>query len=165
MSSAKDVILGQLEAGRKLIEMFTADLSDEEYFKPAVEGTNHVAWMLGHLACIEDAVAAGLTGTDKRIPAATHELFEGGSRCIADPSEYPSRRQIDEMFRNTRAHFLEALKAAEESNWDAPAPEGSPVELFPTVGALWGMPSIHQFWHIGQIATCRATMNKKRVID
>ena len=65
------------------------------------------------------------------------------------------------MFRNARDHTVEILNAFDDRKWDDPAPEGVPRELFPTMGAVWGMQATHQFWHIGHITACRAAMKKK----
>jgi len=164
MATGKDVILEQLGMGDYLFNQFTADLSDEEYFKAPVPRANHAGWIIGHIAVSEDSLVAAATGKPKRIPEATQDLFKGGSTCKAEASVYPSRKQIDELYKNTRAHTLEALKASDESKWSAPSPEGFTKEVFPTMGSIWGLLSTHQYWHIGQLTVCRAAMNKKHVL-
>lgn len=164
MATAADVILNQLQSGMFLIEKFTEDLSDAEYLAMPAPGTNHAMWILGHIAVAEDSMVSKLTGAKLRLPEATHTLFSGGSKCVGDAAAYPSRKEIDEMFRNTRAHTVEALQTADLSTFDDAAPEGLPKELFPTVGACWGLQGTHQFWHIGHLSACRAAMNKKRVL-
>ena len=162
MSSLKDVLLSQLRTGQHFFEKFTADLSDAEYFKPPVEGGNHAAWIVGHVACSEDSILSQLIGTPKRIPDTSHELFKGGSTCLADASRYPSRKQIDELFRNSRARTIEELTRFDETKWNEPSPAG--WSTFPTLGAMWGLQGTHQFWHLGQLAVCRQALNKKRVL-
>jgi len=164
MACWKDLILNQLQSGAYMIEKFTADLSDAEYFKPPIEGANHAGWVLGHLACTEDWAVGLASGSAMRIPQATHALFKGGSKCLADASKYPSRKALDELFLNTRAHTIEALKTFDQSKFPNPAPEGLPKELFPTLGAVWGLQATHQFWHIGQISVCRVAMKKKPIL-
>lgn len=164
MASAKEVVLQQLRNGQYFYEKFTADLSDAEYFKPPIEGGNHAAWLLGHVACAEDSLVALITGGTKRIPEATHELFKGGSMCVANPSKYPSRRQIDELFRNSRANTIEALTKYNDRKWEEPSPQGWDKLVFPTMGAMWALQGTHQFWHIGQVTVCRQAMKKKRVL-
>ena len=165
MASAKEVVLQQLRSGQYFYEKFTADLSDPEYFKPPAEGANHAAWLLGHVACSEDSLAAQITGGAKRIPEATHELFKSGSTCVANPSKYPSRRQIDELFRNSRANTIEALTKYDDRKWEEPSPQGWDKSVFPTMGAMWALQGTHQFWHIGQLAVCRQAMKKKPALS
>lgn len=164
MATARDVVLGQLKNSQMLLEMLTADLSDAEYFAPALEGTNHAGWILGHLATAEDWAVSKVTGGKQRIPQAIHEKFKGGSKCVPDASAYPSRKELDELFRDARAHTLESLSAFDETKWDDPAPEGVPAEFFPTLGSIWGLMGMHPFWHIGQLTTCRHKMGKKPVL-
>jgi len=163
MGGAKDVVLGQMQTSQFLVEKMTADLSDAEYFKPAVPGANHAGWIMGHIACSEDWAAALISGSKQRIPDATHALFKSGTTCVADASKYPSRKQIDELFRNSRAHALEAVKVFNDSRWNDPNPKGANGP-FPTLGALCGLLGFHPFWHIGQLTVCRVAMNKKRVL-
>ncbi len=162
MPDAKDVIRHQLESGQHLIEMLTADLTDEEYFKPAAKGTNHVAWILLHVACTEDWVVSTLTESQRQIPAEIHEAFSPGSTCQTTASRHPPLKRIGEIFNNAQARLLEALSASDLNTWDDPSPEGFPREFFPTVGVVWSRQGAHLSWHIGQIATCRAAMGKKR---
>lgn len=164
MSTAKDIILNQLQSGNYLIEKFTADLSDAEYFEPPVAGSNHAAWILGHIACSEDWMVSQLTEAKPRIAEATHALFKGGSKCLPDASKYPTRKQVDELFRNTRAHTIEALKIFDAATFDRPGLESLPKELFPTIGSAWALQGTHQFWHIGQLSVCRAALKKPAVL-
>ncbi len=164
MTPAHDILLHQLNSGQYLIEKMTADLSDADYFRLPIPKGNHVGWILGHIACSEDSINAGVTGSPKRLPDAMHELFKGGSECLSDASKYPPRKQIDEMFRNTRAHVLEALKKADVAEWSKPSPEGWDKSVFPTRGAIWALQGTHQYWHIGQLTLCRTAMGKKRAL-
>ena len=164
MAGPKDVILGQFQFGQMLLEKFTGDLSDAEYFQIPLPGANHVGWLMGHIACTEDWAAGLIAGNKPQIPEATHERFNGNSTCVADATLYPSRTEIDEMFRNSRAKAIETLKAFDDSRWDEPAPEGAPKDLFPTLGAIWNLQGTHQFWHIGHITVCRVALGKKRVL-
>ncbi len=159
MSSVKDTLLSQLRTGQFFFEKFTADLSDAEYFRPPVEGGNHAAWIVGHVACSEDSILAQLTGKPKRIPDSTAELFKGGSTCVADASRYPSRKELDELFRNSRGRTIEELTTFDEKKWN----DASSWKTFPTLGALWGLQGTHQFWHIGQLTVCRQALKKPRV--
>lgn len=164
MATPKDVIVQQLHSGQYLIDKLTADLSDAEYFRPPIPGGNHTAWIIGHIACSEDSIIAAITGSPSRLPEATHKLFKGGAPCTADAGTFPPRKQIDEMFRNSRAHTLEAVKAFNMSLWDNPSPEGWTKDVFPTLGSMWALQGTHQYWHIGQLTVCRKAMGKKQVL-
>ena len=62
MASGKDIVAGQLATGQYLIEKFTADLSDEEFFTATVAGAKHAGWVSSHLARGGEAVGAGGRG-------------------------------------------------------------------------------------------------------
>lgn len=163
MATAKDVLIAQLTAGKTFYDLFTSDLSDEEYFHLPCPGSNHVAWNVGHIGCAEDSITAQLTGAKPRIPESTNALFKGGSTCLPDASKYPSRKEIDALFRDSRSRTVEALLAFDVSKWGQPSPERWLKSPFPTVGALWGLQGTHQFWHLGQITVCRQALGKKRL--
>ena len=163
MPSPKDVILGQLQSGQTLIELLTQDLSDPDYFVVPTDGGNHIAWILGHIAWSEDSTVAAITGGSSRIPPSAQEPFKSGSTCVPDASMYPSRKEIDELFRSTRAHGVEAIRVFDESRWDDPSPDDVPRDFFPTIGSLWAGQATHQFWHIGQMTVCRTAMGKKHL--
>ena len=164
MADVKDVILQQLGTADYLLGQFTGDLTNEEFFKMPLDGANHAAWIVGHVACSEDSIVAAITSGAKRIPEVTSELFKGGSVCVPDASKYPSRRELEELLKDSRAHTVEALKTYDAGKWDDPSPEGWSKEIFPTMGVLWGLIGTHVFWHIGQLTVCRAAMSKKHVL-
>jgi len=164
MESKKDVILNQLATSGFLYTKLTADLSDEEYFKVPLAGGNHVGWCLGHVAVSEDRMSAGATGSKPQTSDATQNLFKGGSTCFADASKYPSRAEIDALFRDNHAHMMEKLKAFDESKWNDPAPEGMKSDVLPTLGAIWSLMGVHPFWHVGHLTVCRLALGKKHVL-
>lgn len=164
MPTAKSIILEQLGMGQFLFDKFTGDLSDADYFKAPIPGANHTAWIIGHIAASEDSLVAGATGKPKKVDEATYELFKGGSKCLPDAAKYPARKKIDELFKDCRAHTIEALKMSDESKWNAPSPEGFTKEVFPTMASIWGLLGTHAYWHIGQLTVCRVALKKPSVL-
>jgi len=164
MATAKEVLFNQFQMGQMLIEQFTADLSQEEFFKIPAEGANHPAWILGHIATSEDSMANDVIGKPKRLPESIHELFKMGTTSQSDASKYPTRDELIDMFKNSRANAVEALSTFDDAKWNDPSPEGWNKEFFPTISSVWSMMGIHQFWHIGQLTVCRAALKKKPVL-
>lgn len=163
MASAKDVLIAQMQSGKTFYEMFTSDLSDTEYFRSPCPGGNHVAWNVGHIAVSEDSITAQLTGGKPVIAESVTALFKGGSTCFDDASKYPSRKEIDALFGDSRSRTVEALLSYDVSKWNDPSPGNWLKSPFPTLGSLWGLQGTHQFWHLGQITTCRQALGKKRL--
>ncbi|MCO6438339.1 MAG: DinB family protein [Phycisphaerae bacterium] len=165
MASAKEVILGQLQMSGWLLEQMTADLSDSEFFKPAVPGSNHIAWIVGHIAYSEDGLTAKITGQAPAFGEKFAGTFGGQSKCVPDASKYPPVSEIKSMFLTARGRAIEGLKMFDEKRWNDPSPEGMPREYFPTMGSVWQLQGTHAYWHIGQLTTCRVAMGKKRVLE
>lgn len=165
MISPKDVIADQLQRSAYLFQTFTQDFTDAEYFLPAVAGSNHAAWILGHIACAEDWGRWLLTGSAKQINESPHALFKGGSTCVADAAKYPSRLAVDALFQESRARLVEALGTFDPGRWEEPTPEHGPRKQFATLGALWALMGFHPFWHIGQLTTCRVALKKKAMLS
>lgn len=163
MAGPKDVVLSQFELGQYLIDQFTKDLSDEEFFKVPASGANHAAWIVGHIAVSEDSLTAAIEGKEKSVPDSTADLFKGGSSCAPEASKYPSRKEIETMFQQCRGRTIEALKAFDDKRWNEPSPE-SFQKWFPTLGVMWALQGSHQYWHIGQLTVCRQAMNKPRAL-
>jgi len=164
MAQAKDVILAQLATAEFLFTQLTTDMSDDEYFKVPVAGANHPAWLVGHVAVSNDRMSAAACGTDPKTSQATQELFMAGSTCHDDPSKYPSRAEIDALFRDTQALTVERLKGFDDSKWEDPSPEGWNKEFFPTLGTLWTLIGTHPFWHVGHLTVCRKVLGKKGIL-
>lgn len=164
MATPRDVVVEQLRMGGRLLDMLTADLCEADWFTPAAPHTNHTAWVLGHLAVSEDSMVSKISGKPMRLTPAMHELFNGKSKCHAEAARYPAVKEIQEMFREQRAHTLEAAMTFDNARWGEPAPEGVPRDFFPTLGSFWGLIGAHQFWHIGQVTTCRKVLGKKAVL-
>ena len=106
-----------------------------------------------------------LTSAKRTVSEDLQKLFGGSSECFPDAALYPTREDLDEMFRSNRGRAIKAARTVDDACWDDVAPEGGlPKEFFPTVGSIWGMMGTHQFWHLGQLTTCRSVMKKKRVL-
>lgn len=160
MVDGKKLLTQQLQSSQALYGMFLADFSDEEFFTPPCEKGNHAAWIMGHIAVSEDGISAALSGRDPKFPEDVRKKFEGGSKCVADASAYPSRGEIMDMFETARAQLIKELEAYDESKWDDESPERFPTDFFPTKGSVWGLNGTHAFWHIGQLTVCRQALGK-----
>lgn len=165
MSSMKDVILGQLQTSGWLLDQMLADLTDAEFFCPAVPGSNHAAWILGHIATSEESLTCKIVGRTPAFDEPLMKMFGGQSKCLPDASRYPSVADIKAMFRNARERTVQTLKAFDEKHWNDPSPEGLPRDFFPTKGSVWALQGTHAYWHIGQLTTCRVALGKKRVLE
>ena len=114
MISAKDIILGQLKCGQYLIETFTADLTDAEYYKPPVAGGNQRGVDPWPPRLHRGLGRVGLQRKVRNhISQVTRAIFKPGNPCLPDASKYPTRKEMDELFKNSRANLVEKLMMAE----------------------------------------------------
>ncbi len=165
MASPKDVVKMQLDQGSGLFEGFTKDLSDEEFFKPAVPDGNHTAWLIGHVATSEVEMLSAITGKEPETPENLSELFRGGAPCNQDPAAYPARHEIDELMKSTRANTNKILATFDDTRWDEESPDTPFKDMFPTLGSIFALTALHQFWHLGQIADNRRALNKAPIFN
>ena len=114
MASPKSVIRSQLELGGNLLQQFAKDLTDAEYFHTPSPGTNHAGWLLGHIACTEDWGMSTISGQAAKFDQPMRDLFDGGTTCHASAGKYPSRQEIDKMFRDARDATMQTLASFDE---------------------------------------------------
>jgi len=157
---AKGVIKGQMVWGANLMQLFSSDLSDDEFFFQPTAGGSHLGWILGHLAGTQDWAVANVTGQPQRLPTEINERFGFGSEISADRSRFLPRAEVEALFRDTQAHSLSVLADYDLSQWNEPTPEGVPSEYFPTMGSLWNLLPLHTFWHFGQLTVNRRMLGK-----
>ena len=73
-----------------------------------------------------------LTSAERRVSEELQKLFGGSSECLPDAAIYPSRKDLDEVFRSNRGRAINAAQTVDDGYWDDAAPEGGlPKEFFP----------------------------------
>jgi hypothetical protein len=150
-----DMMLGY---GQKLV----ADVPDDQMCAQPVPGRilNHPAFLLGHLAWVNDSRASALSG--QTIGAAAKpewkELFGMGAKPSADRARYPSKADLVKAFEEAHAHLGEAAAKATPDALAQPTPEPMRAR-FPTVGhMLLGLMTAHFATHLGQLSAWRRAM-------
>jgi hypothetical protein len=157
----KTLLREQLVSGKHILEKAVDDLSDDE-FKVRLPGDGVFAtWIFGHLAVSEDWVLGLLTGSEVQLPKDFTSKFEGDRSFQQefDFNRLPSRSEALERFDVQHRRVLEALAQEDPSTWDRPSPEIIP-DVFPTLGALWGVMGTHPYWHLGQLIAIRHALGK-----
>src|SRR5262249_18846136 len=76
-----------------LCRMLTKDLDEAKLAYQPTPGTNHPAWMLGHLAVVADYGLRTL-GEPMACPEDWHQKFGVGSTVVAERSAYPSKAEL-----------------------------------------------------------------------
>ena len=83
-SNLSKVTLDSLRFGRSFVTMMLEKTPDELFYKPAFEGANHAAWVVGHLATTDEFFYKSLAGGEGALPASWDTLFGMNSVCEAD---------------------------------------------------------------------------------
>lgn len=117
--------------------------------------TFSAAWTLGHLACVADLFSSLFSG-ELLLDAAFHRVFNDTDIAVAGPGKTETAEAWSKMdlflkFQQAMIKALRVLAAFDISQWDTPAPPGTPRSLA-TGGAIWEHLSVHTYWHLGELA-------------
>lgn len=148
----------------KYCHLLTADLSDEQMTLQPMPGTNHAAWILGHLAIATDS-AARLLGERPACPAEWRTLFGPGSVVVADRHAYPTKAELLAAIEAGQARVAAAAATVGEDRLSRP--HGLPIlkEELPTVGDLLAhLMTTHPATHLGQLSAWRRMLGLPSVL-
>ncbi len=128
-----------------------AGLSDDEWLRRPNDHSNHLLWIVGHVAWARTMLLARL-----EAPWTTPwmALYARGKKCVEGP-DCPSPSTAMEAWNESCTRLLAAMEAASEELLSTPATQGPPS----ADGMLSGIVdflAFHETYHIGQIAYLRS---------
>jgi hypothetical protein len=140
-----------------------ADVPDDLMaFQPAAH-MNHAAWVLGHLACTADMLAA-MIGTQPVCPPAWVGMFDWNSNPSSDASRYPTKGVLLTALEDAHAGIAAALPAVAESRWLEATPMEEVRGFLPTLGdSFVFVMAAHENMHLGQLSAWRRVQGMGRV--
>ncbi|MCC5830374.1 MAG: DinB family protein [Phycisphaeraceae bacterium] len=148
-----------------LAAMLTADIPDERMAEQPVPGTNHPAWILGHLAVTADYGMSQLGSAERTCPQAWEELFGIKSTPVADVARYPDKAQLLEKLNLAVERFKQAVAGQTPEAMASPLPDEHFREVCPKVGDLACMAlTMHFAYHLGQLSAWRRMAGLPRVM-
>lgn len=153
-SNLSKVTLDSLRFGRSFVAMMLEKTPDELFYKPAFEGANHAAWVVGHLATTDEFFYKTLAGGEGVLPKEWDDLFGMNSVCQADASKYPSRAELVAAMNERRSKFETWLGALTDEDLMQPI-EGDLAMFASTVAQLGASLSFHDGFHAAQISATR----------
>jgi uncharacterized damage-inducible protein DinB len=130
-------------------------LSVEEWRKRPNDSSNHVLWIVCHMAWARTLLLKRL-GNDWTMP--WMPLFARGQKC-ADTPECPSPEEAMKAWDTSCAELAAALEGASEEMLNTPVTQGPPT----ADGKMSGMVDFmayHETYHVGQLAYLRAWLGK-----
>jgi hypothetical protein len=132
-----------------------ASIDDASLADQPSPGVNHAAWIIGHLAIANDYISKILRN-DGVCPPEYADLFNPGSKVLADRAAYPSKDELVKMFDMSfnRAVFV----VGESSEEQFATPQLGPFykDELPLVGDLVAhLMTTHAASHLGQLSSWR----------
>lgn len=161
-AALRDHAVAQLRSGRDVSRAFLATLDDRQFFARVHGIGNHAAWIVGHIAFIDDAMLSAATGSASRLPAHFEKLFGTGSSISDQPADYPSRVELTATFEDTRRRLLDWVGSLHERTIFTPMPENY-RNFIADYSKVSTAVAQHEFMHLGQITVIRASLGMKPV--
>ncbi len=161
--NARDLLRHNIRFTHGVTKMYLKDLSDDEMLVRAVDGSNHIAWQLGHLIASERSLLKAIGADVPDLPEGFEEAHGRDNVGSDDASQFLSKDEYFDLMAKMHAAAEAAIDRTDDADLDGPAPEN--VRSFcPTVGAVLLMTGSHEMMHSGQIAAIRRKLGKPVVI-
>lgn len=138
------------------LKQTVSDLSPEEWLKRPSENTNHIAWIVGHMAFCRGRVLhfMGVEWTQQGL-----EAFGRGKKLLED-SAYPSAESLLNTWSETGHVMATAFDNLSEDLLLQPAPPGPP-SLDGKVNGIVSFMAVHETCHLGQASYLRSWLGHK----
>lgn len=135
------------------------DIAPQDICRQPIEGMNHPAWILGHLAWVADR-HAGYAGDTPKLESWAAR-FSGGTKPTTNPSDYPAKDELIAAWHDANARLIAAASKATDETLNKPTPSDRLRLTFPTLREFlpFSMTS-HTSLHIGQLSAWRRAMGQ-----
>ena len=140
-----------------------ADIPEEKMALQPAPGMNHAAWVLGHLACTADMLAA-MIDLNQLCPPEWPSLFDWSSSPSSNASQYPSKAILLKALEDAHAQIAAALPSFPKSRWQETTPLEAVMGFLPTIGDCFVfVMAAHENMHLGQLSAWRRVQGMERV--
>jgi uncharacterized damage-inducible protein DinB len=148
-----------------LLQKLSNEFDDAAFQRPLTEGGNSPAYILGHLAIVNDYALRNL-GQQRIASAEWHKRFRPGASPKDDTSPLPTKAELLEVLEKGRRLICEACMSVDPEKMNQPQTsdffKDSPVK---TVGDVVGhLLTTHLAFHLGQISAWRRMQGKPPII-
>lgn len=157
-----DDLLFSYRWGADTLQKLVADVPDERFAEQPVEGINHPAWLIRHVANYNPVITCLLTGQSFANP--WDEPCGKHSSPTSDRSAYPSKDEILAYFVDGYSVACDAIGGANAEAWTAPLDHPTWGKQFETVApAVTFLATTHLALHVGQLSGWRRAAGLPRV--
>jgi uncharacterized damage-inducible protein DinB len=148
-----------------LLQKLLHEVDETRFQHPLIDGGNSPAWILAHLAVVNDYVLKNF-GEARVVPAEWHKRFRPGASPKDDPSPLPSKAELWEALETGRRRIYEAALKVDPEKMNQPQTsdffKDTPVK---TLGDVVGhLLTTHFAFHIGQISAWRRLEGKPPIV-
>ena len=132
-----------------------AGLSDDEWLRRPNDHSNHLLWIVGHVAWARTMLLARLGAP---WTMAGMDLYARGKPCVDGP-DCPSPKLAMQAWNESCPKLSAAMEAASDELLNTPMTQGPPT----ADGMLSGVVdflAFHETYHVGQIAYLRSWLGR-----
>jgi hypothetical protein len=148
-----------------LMQKVVQEFDDTQLQRPLAEGGNSPAFILGHLAIVNDYALKNL-GQQRIASAEWHKRFRPGASPKDDSSPLPTKAELLETLEKGRRQIYEAVANADPEKMNQPQTsdffKDSPVKTIGDVVAH--LLTTHLAFHLGQISAWRRLQGKPPIV-
>lgn len=156
-------LLTHLRLNGRVLEINTADLTDEDVLRTPETGGNCVAWVLGHVLAARSGMYKAL-GLESAVDQAVAQRFRRGAAPLTDPADALSLDAFRAQFGATQETLTKTLGELTPERLAQPTPF-SPLEMEnETIGTLLTFLLFHETYHVGQVGVLRRVLGKPGMI-
>ena len=155
--SSITIIAEQFALHNRLFNNVLEGINDSDAGKRVTDEVNHLQWIAGHLTNARYNYSSMLGLNVKFLYT---ELYVDptkpppGNRPLDISLQYPSLRELSELWNANAAPFVEAVSKMSDEQAHVEMPFGTPINDNTMLG-LFGFLSSHEIYHIGQMSLIR----------
>jgi hypothetical protein len=157
----RDALLAISNDARGWLKAWASDFTEAEAKDSGGTPTNPIAWHLGHLASTEDEVYQLFTGKPGVAPADLVAACGSGCPVPGAATRYPALAELWALLERTHAQIESLIGTATDADFDRPPLKEN--RFFKTLGQAVYEAALHENYHVGEIATLRKALGKKRI--
>jgi DinB superfamily len=148
-----------------LLQKLLADVDETRFQHPLCEGGNSPAWIVSHLAIVNDYCLKNL-GDQRIAPAEWHKRFRPGAMPKDDTAPRPTKAELFQVLEKGRRRIFETAANVDPEKMDQPQTsdffKDSPVKTIGDVVAH--LLTTHFAFHVGQISAWRRLEGKSHLV-
>lgn len=155
-----EAVESNLRMADMVLHGLVGDLSDTDLMVRPTEGSNHIAWQLGHLIGAEYHLISQVADqVEMAVPSGWSEKYNKETAESDDPTHFEPLARYLELYAAQRQATLSILKDIPADQLAEPGPEMLRM-VVKTVGELFLFQAHHELMHAGQFTCVRRKLGK-----